>query len=46
MAVTGKPRELAGLDGALGAIAARTAEVTGADVQVLQVAETFPEDDL
>jgi serine phosphatase RsbU (regulator of sigma subunit) len=39
MAVTGKPRELAGLDGALGAIAARTAEVTGADVAVVRLVD-------
>jgi serine phosphatase RsbU (regulator of sigma subunit) len=39
MAVTGETRDLAGLDGALGAIAARTAEVTGADVVVVRLVE-------
>src|SRR4051794_15296689 len=39
MAVTGEPRELAGLDGALGEIAARTAEVTGADVAVVRLVD-------
>ena len=39
MAVTGETRELAGLDEALGAIAARTAEVTGADVVVVRLVD-------
>src|SRR5512133_2223920 len=36
MAVTGETRDVAGLDGALSAIAARTAEVTDADVVVVR----------
>jgi serine phosphatase RsbU (regulator of sigma subunit) len=39
MAVTGETRDLAGLDGALGSIAARTAEVTGADVVVVRLVD-------
>ncbi|HEX3686687.1 MAG TPA: SpoIIE family protein phosphatase [Gaiellaceae bacterium] len=39
MAVTGETRELAGLDGALGAIASRTAEVTGANVVVVRLVD-------
>ena len=39
MAVTGETRELAGLDEALGSIAARTAEVTGADVVVVRLVD-------
>ena len=39
MAVTGETRDLAGLDEALGAIAARTAEVTGADVVVVRLVD-------
>jgi serine phosphatase RsbU (regulator of sigma subunit) len=39
MAVTGETRELADLDGALGSIAARTAEVTGADVVVVRLVD-------
>src|SRR3954464_14448023 len=39
MAGAGEPRELAGLDGALGEIAARTAEVTGADVAVVRLVD-------
>jgi serine phosphatase RsbU (regulator of sigma subunit) len=39
MAVTGETRELAGLDGALVAIAARTAEVTGANVVVVRLVD-------
>src|SRR4051794_13735441 len=39
MSVIGETRELAGLDGALGAIAARTAQVTGADVVVVRLVD-------
>ena len=39
MVVTGETRDLAGLDEALGAIAARTAEVTGADVVVVRLVD-------
>ena len=39
MAVTGETRDLAGLDGALGSIAARTAEVTRADVVVVRLVD-------
>jgi serine phosphatase RsbU (regulator of sigma subunit) len=39
MAVTGETRDLASLDGALGSIAARTAEVTGADVVVVRLVD-------
>ena len=39
MAVTGETRGLAGLDGALDSIAARTAEVTGADVVVVRLVD-------
>ena len=39
MAVTGETRDVAGLDGALDAIAARTAEVTGADVVVVRLVD-------
>ena len=39
MAVTGESRELAGLDGTLGAIARRAAEVTGADVAVVRLVD-------
>jgi hypothetical protein len=39
MATTHETRDLAGLDGALGAIAARTAEVTGADVAVVRLVD-------
>jgi serine phosphatase RsbU (regulator of sigma subunit) len=39
MAVTGETRDLAGLDEALGSIAARTAEVTGADVVVVRLVD-------
>ena len=39
MAVTGETRDLAGLDGTLAAIAARTAEVTGADVVVIRLVD-------
>src|SRR6476659_6103156 len=39
MVVTGETRELAGLDGALGTIVARTSEVTGADVVVVRLVD-------
>src|SRR6478672_10882421 len=39
MVATGETRELAGLDGALGTIVARTAEVTGADVVVVRLVD-------
>jgi serine phosphatase RsbU (regulator of sigma subunit) len=39
MAVTGETRDVAGLDGALSAIAARTAEVTDADVVVVRLVD-------
>ncbi len=39
MAVTGETRDLAGLDEAVGSIAARTAEVTGADVVVVRLVD-------
>jgi serine phosphatase RsbU (regulator of sigma subunit) len=39
MAVTGETRDLAGLDEALGVIAARTAGVTGADVVVIRLVD-------
>jgi serine phosphatase RsbU (regulator of sigma subunit) len=39
MVVTRETRDLAGLDGALGSIAARTAEVTGADVVVVRLVD-------
>jgi serine phosphatase RsbU (regulator of sigma subunit) len=39
MAVTGETRDVVGLDGALGAIAARTAELTGADVVVVRLVD-------
>ena len=39
MAVTGETRDVAGLDEALGSIAARTAEVTGADVVVVRLVD-------
>jgi serine phosphatase RsbU (regulator of sigma subunit) len=39
MAISPETRELAGLDGAVDAIAARTAEVTGADVAVVRLVD-------
>src|SRR6478609_7347259 len=39
MVATGETRELDGLDGALGTIVARTAEVTGADVVVVRLVD-------
>ncbi|HSS79838.1 MAG TPA: SpoIIE family protein phosphatase [Gaiellaceae bacterium] len=39
MVATGETRALAGLDGALGTIVARTAEVTGADVVVVRLVD-------